>query len=351
MIVKLTQILFFSLAAFLISYLLYPLYIRLLQRLKAGQQIREAAWSWGEASIFKELHAHKAGTPTMWGGIFLIVMAFMVLLSIVLQQYWYINHSLFNRSETYVLLFAFFSMGILGLVDDYLNIKGKGDIKGLTSKIKFIWMFLFSGFISRWFYSKLGIDYLNMRPFAGEVKLGLALPLITFVFTVWLVNAVNITDGLDGLVGWLILMVLIVIGVMAFISQRFLATTLIAIVIWSLVAFLWYNINPAKIFMGDAWSLGLWWLVATMVYLLNINTWIIIPFLILFSIFWLEIGTSMLQMFWKKVFKKKLFTIAPYHHSLEKKWMKEHSIVMKFWLIQWILGATALMMLFYQYPL
>jgi len=351
MIAKLTQILFFSLAAFVVSYLLYPVYIKVLKKLKAGQQIREAAWSWGEASIFKELHAHKAGTPTMWWGIFLIVMAMMVIISMILQYYGYINNSLFNRSETYVLIFAFFSMGILWLVDDYLNIKGKGDVKWLTSKIKFIWMFLFSGFISRWFYEKLGIDYLNLRPFAGEVDLGLALPLITFVFTVWLVNAVNITDWLDGLVWWLILMVLLVIGVMAFISQWYLATTLIGIIIWSLVAFLRYNINPAKIFMGDAGSLGLWGLVATMVYLLNINTWIIIPFLILFSIFWLEIWTSLLQMIWKKVFKKKLFTIAPYHHSLEKKGMEEHSIVMKFWLIQWILGAIALMMLFYQYSL
>jgi len=348
MIIKLTQILLFSLAACLLSFVLYPLYIKLLKKRKAGQQIRDAAWWGGEASIFKELHAHKAGTPTMWGGLFLLVMLVMVLFSMVLQQQWYINNSLFNRSETYVLLFAFFSMGLLWLVDDILNIRWIWDIKWLTSNIKFIWMFLFSGFISWWFYDKLGIDYINLWPVAGEVHLGLLYPLITFVFTVWLVNAVNITDGLDGLVGWLLLMVLWVLAIMAFTSQWYLATTILWIVLWSLVAFLRFNINPAKVFMWDAWALWLWGLLATMIYLLNINTGIIIPFIILFLIFWVEIGSSMLQMTWKKVLKKKLFTIAPFHHALEKHGLKEYSIVMKLRLIQWLLWAIALMMLFYQ---
>lgn len=348
MIIKLTQILLFSLAACIISFVLYPYYIKLLKKRKAGQQIRDTARSGWEASIFKELHAHKQWTPTMWWGLFLIVMVMMVIISFMLQQQWYINNSLFNRNETYVLLFAFFSMWILGLVDDVLNVKWTWDIKWLTSNMKFIWMFLFSWFISWWFYDKLDITYLNLRPFAWEVQLWLLLPLLSFIFTVWLVNAVNITDGLDGLVGGMILIVLWVLGIMAFTSQWYLATTIIGIVIWSIIAFLWFNINPAKVFMWDAWSLGLGWLIATMVYLLNINTGIIIPFILLFLIFWIEIWSSMLQMTRKRLFKRKLFLIAPFHHYLEKKWLKEHSIVMKFRLIQSLLWAIVLVMLFFQ---
>ncbi len=348
MLLKFTQIALFWLTSFLISFILYPWFIKLLQKRKAGQQIRDAAWSWWEASIFKELHAHKAGTPTMWWWLFLLIMALMVIVSIFLQESWYINNSLFNRNETYVLLFAFFSMWILWLVDDILNIKGKWDVKWLTSNIKFIWMFLFSWFISRWFYSKLWIDYLNLRPFAWEVSLWLLLPIITFIFTVWLVNAVNVTDGLDGLVWGLMLIILGVLAIMAFVSQRYLWATILVILLGSIIAFLRYNINPAKIFMWDAGSLWLGWITVTMVYLLNSNTWIILPFIILFSLFWIEIWSSMLQMIRKKTFKKKLFLIAPFHHYLEKIWLEEHSIVMRFRLIQWILWVVALAMLFYQ---
>ncbi len=348
MLLKLTQILIFWLSSFFLSYLLYPRYIKLLKKRKAGQSIREDARSWWEASIYKELHQHKAGTPTMWWGMFLFITVIMVASSFGLQYLGYINNSLFNRSETYVLLFALFSMWGLGLVDDILNIKWIGKIKWLTSKIKFIWMFLFSGFISWWFYSKLGIDYLNLRPFAWEVELWLFLPILSFIFTVWLVNAVNVTDGLDGLVWWLLLLVLGVLAVVTFNSQRYLATTIIAITLGSIIAFLRYNINPAKIFMGDAGALWLWWLTATLVYLLNIKVGIVVPFLLMFLLFWIEIGSSMFQMIWKKVFKKKLFLIAPFHHLLEKRGMQEHTIVMKFRLIQWILCMIALVMFFYQ---
>lgn len=348
MLTKFTQILIFGLSAFFVSFILYPWYIKLLKRRKAGQSIRDAAWSGGEASIFKELHAHKAGTPTMWGWLFLVVTAIMVIASMMLQDGWYINNSLFSRSETYVILFALFSMWLLGLVDDILNIRWNGKVKWLTAKMKLVWMFLFSGFISRWFYTKLGIDYINIWPFGWELHLGIRYPILTFFFTISITNAINITDGLDGLVGGLMLLVLLVLGIMTFVSSWYLATTIIVIMVGCLLAFLRYNINPAKIFMGDAGALGLWWFTAALVYLLDINFWAIIPFIIMFALFWLEIASSTLQMFWKRVFKKKLFLIAPFHHQLEKQGMSEHTIVMRFRLLQWVLVAIALIMFFYQ---
>jgi len=352
MLTKFTQILIFGLSAFFVSFVLYPRYIKLLKKRKAGQSIRDTARSGGEASIFKELHKHKAGTPTMGGGMFLFVTGLMVVISIRLQSEWYINNSLFNRQETYVLLFALFSMGWLWLVDDILNIRGKSEIKWLSAKLKLLWMFLFSGFISRWFYAKLGVSDVDLRPLAREVNIGIAYPIITFFLTISITNAINIADGLDGLVWGLMLLVLMALGIMTFVASQFLATTLIAIVIWCLLAFLRYNINPAKVFMWDAGALGLWGFTATLVYLLDINSTVslgvVIPFAIMFLIFWLEIASSAIQMFWKKIFKKKLFLIAPFHHLLEKKGMAEHTIVMRLWLIQWVLIAIGLMMLFYQ---
>ncbi len=348
MLFKLNSILLYALTAFFVSLILYPAYIILLRKLKAGKTIREETM-WGEkAPIFQQLHGHKQGTPTMGGGLILAVLMVMVLLSIVIQKLWRINNSLFAREETYILLFALFSMWILWVVDDYLNIRGKKWIKGMTAKMKLIWMFSFSAFISYWFYSKLGIDRLNFWPLAWQVDLWIRYAIITFFLTITIVNAINITDGLDGLVGWLMLIILGVLGVITFINQWYLATTLIWIVLWTLLAFLRFNINPAKIFMGDSWALALGWLIATLVYLLNIKFGIIIPFMIMFTIFRLEIGSSFLQITRKKIFKRKLFTIAPYHHSLEHRWTPEHTIVMKFWVIQGVLAAIALIAILYQ---
>ena len=113
-------------------------------------------------------------------------------------------------------------------------------------------MVVFSAFISRWFYSRLGIDYINFWPIAGKISLGLFYPLITFFATIAIVNAINITDGLDGLAGGLMTIILFVLGVILFFNQTYIATTVIAIMVAMLVAFMFYNIYPAKIFMGDS---------------------------------------------------------------------------------------------------
>lgn len=351
MLLKLNAIIIYSLVAFFLSLMLYPLYINLLKKLKAGKQIREDTVTGEEASIFKALHQHKAGTPTMGWWLILLVVLALVWLSILIQKLGRTNHSLLARQETYILLFAFFSMWILWLIDDYLNIKWSWRVKWLTAKIKFVRMFSFSAFITYWFYAKLGIDFFNLWPLAGEVDFGIYYVIITFFLTVGIVNAINITDGLDGLVWWLMLIILMVLWIITFISQRYLATTIIGIVLWSTLAFLWFNINPAHIFMWDSWALGFWWLIAALVYLLNIRFGIMIPFILMFALFWIEIGSSFFQILWKKLFKRKLFTVAPFHHALEHAGKAEHTIVMKMRVVQWILGIVALMGILYQVQL
>ncbi len=349
MLLKLESILIYSMFAFFISLMLYPLYILLLKRIKAWKTLREDSTSWWSATIFNNLHWHKIWTPTMWGGLIILVVALLVLFSYVLQWMWIITFSLLTREETYIILFAFFSMWILGLIDDYLNIKWVWKVKWLTAKMKLIWMFLFSAFISYWFYFRLWISSVNIRPLWYELDLWFLYAIFTFIFTIAIVNAINIADWLDWLVWWLTVMVLFVLWVITFFYWWYLATTVIWIVLWSMLAFLWFNINPAKIFIWDSWALALGWLISSLVYLIDIRAWILIPFMILFAIFWLEIATSFLQIFWKKVFKKKLFAIAPFHHLLEYKWNAEYTIVMKLWLIQWVLSALTLTLVFYQF--
>ena len=339
----------FALIAFFISWILYPIYISILKKYKFGKTIREAAVTGEKSTIFSQLHEHKQGTPTMWGGIFLIVMGLMILLSFVLKDYWFINNTLFNRQETYVLLFGFFSMGLIGLVDDLLNIKWHGAVKWLSAKAKLIGMVVFSAFISRWFYSRLGIDYINLWPIAGKISLGLFYPILTFFGTIAIVNAINITDGLDGLAGGLMTIILFVLGVVLFFNQTYIAATVIAIMVAMLVAFMFYNIHPAKIFMGDSWAFALWGLIASLLYFLNMRTGIVIPFMLLFVIFIIELLSSFLQIFWKKYLKKKLFAVSPLHHLFEHRGIEETTIVMKARFIQGILAAITVIILFYQF--
>ena len=279
----------------------------------------------------------------------LIVMIIMIILSLLLQKRWIINNNLLSRKETYVLLVAFFGMWIWWLLDDYLNIKSRWRVKWLPAITKLVGMFLFAGFVSYWFHFKLEQSLINFRPFTTTIDLGSWWYIIlTFFMTLIITNAINITDGLDWLAWGIMLMILSVCAGVTFYYWQYIATTVIGIVLWFLLAFLRFNINPAKIFMGDSWSLALGWLFSTLVYLIGIKIWFIIPFFILFGLCLVELLTSGLQIFWKKVFKRKLFAIAPLHHLLEYQGMNESSIVMRLWLIQGILCMIAFILVIYQ---
>jgi phospho-N-acetylmuramoyl-pentapeptide-transferase len=310
--------------------------------------LRVDAAGGGKAEIFNKLHSHKAWTPTMGWGMFLIITLFLIGISYLLQYRWYISNSLVTRQETYILLFAFFGMWIRWLVDDWLNIRWSGKDRWLSAKVKLLGMIWLAAWISYRFYIKLGVDYINLRPIHGTITIGILYPILTFFLTIAIVNAINITDWLDGLAGGKMVIVLMVMAVVTFTYKWYLATTLLGIITGILLAFLMFNIAPAKVFMWDSWALALWWLLATLVYLINLQNWFFIPFMILFLLFWLELLSSFLQIFWKKIFKRKLFPIAPFHHYLEYIGMKEYSIVMKFWILQWVLACITLIAVFYQ---
>ncbi len=348
MFTKLNSIILFALVAFGLWRLLYPLYIKFLKKIHAGKTIREEAVTGEKSVIFSEMHKHKAWTPTMWWWLLIFIVLIMILLSLLVQKLWWTNNSLINRQETYVLLAGFFGMGLIWLLDDYLNIRWYGAKKWLSAKAKLIMMFVFSGLISRWFYTKLWIDYINLWPIAGKVHLWIFWPILTFIFTIAIVNAINITDWLDWLAWWLMWLELLALLVVTYVNQTYIATTFVTIVGAVLASFMFFNIFPAKIFMGDSWAFAMWWLFATLIYLLNMRMWIIIPFLVLFLPFIVDLCTSFLQIFWKKVFHKKLFEVAPLHHLFEKKWNHESTIVMKFWMIQALLVAVFAIMMFYQ---
>lgn len=329
----------FALATFLIGFLFTPYFIELLKKFKLWKQIREEAMVW-KATEFAKLHKVKTGTPTMWGAMILILVCIMVFGSIVLQQLGFTTNSLLNQKETYLPLFTLFTVGVLGWIDDFLNIRGIGRTKGLSARFKMFWLLIFSWAWAWWFYDKLewGERILNI-PFLGGFELGLYfIPLFMFIIIAW-ANSVNITDGLDGLAGGLLLFAYSVYAYITYDQWLYLLSTLCMTIIGALIAFLWFNIKPALFYMGDIGSLSLWAMLGIMAMLTNT----IFVLIIVGAVFILETLSVIIQITSKKLRKwKKVFRIAPFHHHLEAIWWSEETVVFRLWLVGIILSAISL---------
>lgn len=325
--------------AFAIALGLAPWFIRQLQKLKMGKQIREVTTDGKVAKLFHALHVGKSGTPTM-GGILIWGTTLIVLgLSRLLSFFGVFDHSLINRKETYLPIFTLVTVALLGALDDYLNIKGIGKSKGLNVAPKFIWLTLFAAAGAWWFYFKLGYDQIHI-PGIGDFFIGLwYIPLFILVI-ISTANAVNITDGLDGLAGGLSVIAFASFGAIAYMDGLFLLTAFCAIIAGATLAFLWFNIPPAKFYMGDTGSLSLG---ATLgVIAMLTDSVLILPFI--GFIFVIETLSVIIQLTSKKVFKKKVFHIAPIHHHFEHIGWPESQITMRFWMIGSIVAGFGLVL-------
>ncbi len=326
--------------------LLAPLFIRFLHANKIGKQIRDTSVDGKTASLFKALHLKKSGTPTMGGILIWGTVVLMVLLSLIPQAFDITTYSLWSREETYIPLFTLVTAGLLGMLDDWYNITGRGSGKGLHVRPKLIWLTLFSAGGAWWFYSKLGcLDQtveacLIHIPRLGDFDIGLwYIPLFILVI-IASANAVNITDGLDGLAGGLLAIAFGAFAVIAFFQGLFLLATLCAAIVGALIAFLWFNVPPAAFFMGDTGSYAL----GATLGVIAMLTDSLVPFLLIAAVFIFETISVIIQLTSKKLFGRKVFLIAPIHHHFEKLGWPEHQITMRFWLIGGVLAGLGLVL-------
>jgi len=336
----LIQIFSFWITSFLVWFILAPWYINILKKAKLGKQIRENATIWKATEFFK-LHKDKVWTPTMWGALILWTVFLMVFMSMILQWFWIIDNSLLNRSETYLILFTLFTVWILWAIDDFMNIKWIWKTKWLSARFKMFWLVIFSVLWALWFYFKLWWwdIWLNLW-FINEISLWFwFIPLFVFVI-IASANSVNITDWLDWLAWWLLLFAYAVYTYITFDRELYLLSALCVSIIWALIAFLWFNVKPAKFYMWDMWSLSLWaalWIIAM------ITNTIFILFII-WAIFIFNTLSVIIQLTSKKLRKgKKIFRIAPFHHHLEAIGWSEETVVFRLWLIWMIFSIFGVM--------
>lgn len=326
MTADLIHVFLLSIGAFLFAMFLTPIYTFFAYRYKFWKQQRSTSTDGKKLEVFTKLHAAKfrRNIPTMAGIIGVFSIAAITLL--------------FNldRAETYLPLAALVGGGIVGLIDDIINVRGLGGgVGGLRSGMKFTMITLIGVVLGWFFYAKLGIDSFHV-PFVGEVAIGwLIVPLFTFA-VVATGNAVNISDGLDGLAGGLLAISFSTFGVIALLQGNSMMAGFCFTVVGALLSYLWFNIYPARFFMGDVGSFAFG--VALGVVAMLTDTLLLLP--VIGLVFVLEAGSSLIQILSKKIFKKKIFISAPMHHHLEAIGWPETKVTMRFWVIGCVVAFT-----------
>jgi len=332
---QVVKILLLTSLSFVFALFCTPILTHFLYKYKLGKQIRNN----GTTPIFSHLHAHKAGTPTMGGvliwGALLLFITFFFYLGKIFPAFSGLNF--FSRSETLLPLGVLILGALVGLLDDWLDIRGRGK-GGLRMKHRQLVYTAIACLGAWWFYFKLDWTTLHL-PFSGNFEIG---PwYIPFFIAVIVASAfsVNETDGLDGLAGGTLLFSFAALGVICFLLGRFDLAAFCGVIIGGLLAFLWFNIPPARFYMGDtgAMSLG----ITLGVIALLTNTAMILP--VIGSVFVIESLSVIIQLTSKKLRKgKKVFMSAPIHHHFQAIGWSESKIVMRFWVIAGVSAGAGL---------
>ncbi|MCX8009052.1 MAG: phospho-N-acetylmuramoyl-pentapeptide-transferase [Patescibacteria group bacterium] len=336
----------FLLGVLLFSYfftsILYIPFIKLLYKLKLRRQRQKTVDIFhNRTPIFDKFHANKAGTPV--GGGILIIVFVTIMLPVILklmEYFWIPVTSVYPfATEVKILLFTFVSFGLLGLIDDVKKTFAwkKEKFFGLRLRHKLFVEIILAGIVSYWLVFDLKITILHL-PFIGVLDLGwLFFPFSMFTI-ISFANAFNITDGLDGLASGILMIALVAFWT---ISSSILDTPLsvfIALWIGSLLAFLYFNVHPARIFLGDTGALSFGATFAVVGILLGKT-----PILVIIGgIFVVEVFSSLVQLLSKTFFGRKFMPAAPLHLWLQYYGWSETKIVMRFWIIAIILAVIGL---------
>ena len=313
-----------SVAAFLLAMLLTPIYTYFAYRYKFWKSQRTISTTGEKLEVFTKLHAQKflRPIPTMAGIIGIAAIATVTVL---------FN---FERAQTFLPLAALLGGGFVGLLDDIVNLKshGKG-VAGLRSSVKFSLISLLSLVLGWFFYYKLGYDAVHI-PGLGDWMLGIwIIPVFAFA-VIATSNAVNISDGLDGLAGGLLSIAFGAFGLIAVLQGNIGIAGFCFTVVGALLSYLWFNIHPARFFMGDVGSFAFGTSLGVIAMLTN--AFVLLP--VIGVLFVVEAGSSLIQITSKRLFKHKIFISAPIHQHLEAIGWPEEKVTMRFWVIAYVAG-------------
>jgi phospho-N-acetylmuramoyl-pentapeptide-transferase len=311
-----TRMLLLCFIAFCLAMLLTPVYTYFAFKYKWWKRHRTHSTTGESLEVITKLRI-KRDLPMMAGIVGIVAIAVVT-----------ISFNL-SRPQTWLPLAALFGGGIVGLIDDIINIRGKGgNVAGLRPLLKFGMITLVAVLGAWFFYYKLGYTSMHI-PLAGDLTLGWWLIPLFVLAVVSTGNAVNISDGVDGLAGGLLASAFGAFGAIALFQHNYGIAGFCLTVVGVLLSYLWFNIAPARFLMGDVGSFAFG--TALGVVAMLTDTLFLLP--IIGLVFVAEAGSSLIQIVSKKFFHRKVFIAAPVHHHVEALGWPKTKITMRFWLI------------------
>ncbi len=339
LVAHVTKVIGLGTMAFVIAMVSTPLLTNVLYRYRFAKSIRS-----GNTPIYTGLHKKKEGTPTAGGVIIWGTVLFLAFLLVALREIFpesvFSALSFLTRRETYLPLGALVATALVGLVDDYWNVRKKGPFGGgLTMRHRLL---VYAGIAlvgAWWFYVKLGWDRIHV-PALGDYAIGswyVPLFILVIVATAF---SVNEADGLDGLAGGILLFCFGAYGAIAFSKGLVDLATFCAVLVGALLAFLWFNVYPARFFMGDTGSMSMGTTLGILAMLTD--SALVLPVIGLPLV--IESASVIIQVLSKKFRGKKVFLSTPIHHHFEAKGWPESKVTMRFWILAAVSAGIGLVL-------
>lgn len=325
-----------------------PILIRFLYKHKAWKKKpREETFGNEKTPIFTKFHGEKeVSTPRMggiliWGTVLAVTTAVWAV-SLLFPHSLLARMNFVSRSQTWLPLFTLFSASLLGLIDDIFVVRSRGKYigGGIRFKARLAVIFFIALIGAWWFYFKLDWSTIYI-PFYGNFEIG-GWYLLLFIAVVLATFSSGVVDGLDGLSAGVLAPVFASFGVIAYVNSRYDLVAFIMVIIGALITYLWFNVHPAKFYMGETGIMGLTVTLAVIAFLTNAVLFLpIIGFVLV-----LESASVIVQLVSKKLFHRKVFLSAPIHHHLQALGWPESQITMRFWIISSLTSALGLVIFF-----
>ena len=320
--------------SFLLAFWLTPILTKFLYKYKLWKkEVRTKAIDGGEVPYFQKFHKERETTTPRFGGLLIwvtpLIIAVLFFLLAKTDIWWFQKLNFLSRGQTWLPLFALVAASLVGLVDDVFQVKGKGKYigGGLRLKHRLILMGLIGLIGAFWFYFKLDWSTIHV-PGLGDFWMG-AWYIPFFVLVMMATYSGGVIDGLDGLAGGSFISIFgAYAGIALFLGQIDIAA-FCAVILGALLAFLWYNIPPARFYMGETGMMGL---IASLTVVAFLTDSVLVLPIIGFLLV-MESGSVILQLLSKKFRHKKLFLAAPIHHHFEARGWPHYKVTMRFWVI------------------
>lgn len=343
LVVEVLKILSMGFVALVIAFLITPILTHFLYKYKIGIKIKENSVDGKKLTYVSFLHKDKSGTPTMGGLLVWVTVLILVFASHYLFPYiavwtdcvFIARLDFFSRSQTWLPIFTLAAAGALGLVDDWMSVKGIGSNKGggMRFAMRFGWLIAIAILGAWWFYFKLDWHMIHV-PAVGNFDIGWwYVPLFIFAILFAAISS-NETDGLDGLNGGVLLIAFSSFAMISFAQNKLDLAAFCAAIAGALLAFLWFNIYPARFFMGDTGAMSLGTTLGIIAMLTN--SALVLPLIGIVLV--IESLSVIIQWLAKKFAKRKIFLSSPIHHHFEARGWPEPQVVMRFWIIA-VLGC------------